>query len=835
MQWTVETIESPATGSLDADLDQPSTTNGNNATSFAYDLLHTLQAIRGGDFSVRMAGGHRGLAGEIAETLNAIAAANQRIAHQLRRVGEEVGREGKTRQRAKFALSDGAWGEMEESLNTLIDDLLWPMTALTRAVAAVTQGDLSHIIALGRDGHPLKGEFLQAAAILNAMIKHLKVFTSEAARVVREVGKEGKLGGHVHVSDAKGVWKDLTDGVNAMASNLATQVRNMAGVAIAAADGDLSKKVTADVRGAFAGLRDDINAMIGNLRLAAERNIEQDWVRTNLAKFTSLLEGHRDISTVGRLLLSELAPLLDAQLGVIYRLETEKGASYLKVLAAYADDDGRLYSDRIPLGAGLIGQCAIDKRRLLITQMPTHTVPTGFSMFKAAPQNIVVLPVVFGSKVKAIIELVSVSAFTTRQMTFLEQLTGHVGSVLNGIETTTETEGLRKRLQESEDQRDLALAVGRIGSWDWDLVEGDCVWDERQRQIFGVDGAPFKVLLSNIRALVDRRDWKMLCRLLKRARQDGEVHQVEFRVRRPDGSVRWCLGRAAAVKDASGRMSHVRGVTMDISERKEAEDQQSLLAREVDHRTKNALSVVHAIVSLTRAEDIKQFSAAVEGRIAALARAHSLLSDSRWRGAKIAELIHGELASCRTPNLARVRISGKGLSLHPSAVQALALAVHELATNAAKYGALSVPSGSVEVTWEAHEDGLELRWIERGGPPAETKMLGGFGMRVIKASVEAQLSGTVEFDWRQEGLQCVIRVPCRPKMEVFDNFLDSSERSDARHSDRRELGPRRRIPLIRDESLTPSLASAASGGGKGGGESMLAKLDYSSVAHNAPN
>jgi PAS domain S-box-containing protein len=522
-------------------------------------------------------------------------------------------------------------------------------------------------------------------------------------------------------------------------------------------------------------------------------------------------------------------PLLNAQLGVIYRLESEEGASYLKVLAAYADDDGRLYSERIPVGAGLIGQCATDKRLLLITQMPTHTVPTGFSMFKAAPQNVVALPVLFGNRVKAIIELASVSAFTTRQMAFLEQLTGSVGIVLNDIEATIETDGLRKRLRESEDQLNLALAAGKMGSWDWDVVEGGCVWDERQKQIFGVDRIHFEVVLSNIMELVDRRDWKMLCRLLKRARQDGGSHQVEFRVRRPDGGVRWCLGRAAAVTDASGRISHVRGVTIDITERKEAEDRQSLLAREVDHRTKNALSVVHAIVSLTRAEDIKQFSVAVEGRIAALARAHSLLSDSRWRGAKIADLVHGELAPYRTPNLGRVWISGKGLSLHPSAVQALALAVHELATNAAKHGALSVPSGSVEVTWEARDDGLELRWTERGSPPSELKAQGGFGMRVIKASVEAQLSGTVEFDWRQEGLQCVIRVPCRPKMELFDNLLGTSEKADARHADRREFGPRRRLPLIRDESIHPS---PASGAGKGGGESQLARLDLNTVAPN---
>src|SRR5262249_3669036 len=187
------------------------------------------------------------------------------------------------------------------------------------------------------------------------------------------------------------------------------------------------------------------------------------------------------------------------------------------------------------------------------------------------------------------------------------------------------------------------------------------------------DPVCFEVVLAKVRELIDRSDWKMLCRALKRARRDGGSYQLEFRVRRPDGGVRWCLGTAAASKDAAGRISRIRGVTMDITERKEAEDRQSLLAREVDHRTKNALAVVHAIVSLTRAEDIKQYSAAVEGRIQALARAHSLLSDSRWLGARMADLIQGELACYRTPNLERVRISGKGLSLHPSAVQALAL------------------------------------------------------------------------------------------------------------------------------------------------------------------
>jgi two-component sensor histidine kinase len=341
-------------------------------------------------------------------------------------------------------------------------------------------------------------------------------------------------------------------------------------------------------------------------------------------------------------------------------------------------------------------------------------------------------------------------------------------------ESMAELEQSKRRLQDSEDRRKLALAAGKMGSWDWDLIDGHCLWDDGQKQIFGADPVSFEAALPNIRALVDRDDWKMVCRQLKRARGTGGAWQLEFRIRRPDGSVRWCLGTAVAVRDATGRISRIRGITMDITDRKEAEDRQSLLAREVDHRTKNALACVHAIVSLTRAADIDQFSAAVEGRVQALARAHSLLSESRWRGAKIADLIQGELAPFRTPNPERVQISGRSLSLHPSAVQALALAVHELAANAARHGALSVPFGSVQVAWEQQGDELALRWTECGCPrPPHSQEPEGFGMRIIRASVETQLCGAVAFDWRTDGMQCAIRVPCHPKTELFGNFLYS--------------------------------------------------------------
>src|ERR1700710_1900788 len=238
--------------------------NGNPDSS--QDLLHALQAMRSGDFSVRMTGNHLGIEGKIADTFNEIVAANQRMAQQLERVGQTVGKEGKTQQRVRFGLSSGAWAEMESSLNTLIDDLLWPTTEVTRAVTAVAQGDLLQTVPLDVDGRPLQGEFLRSATIVNTMIKQLGVFTSEVTRVAREVGTDGKLGGQAQVREVTGVWKDLTESVNSMASNLTAQVRSIAEVTIAVADGDLAKKITVDVRGEILQLKEAINTMVDQLR-----------------------------------------------------------------------------------------------------------------------------------------------------------------------------------------------------------------------------------------------------------------------------------------------------------------------------------------------------------------------------------------------------------------------------------------------------------------------------------------------------------------------------------------------------------------------------------------
>ncbi|HLQ45164.1 MAG TPA: HAMP domain-containing protein, partial [Planctomycetaceae bacterium] len=229
-------------------------------------VLHGLNAVRKGNFSVRLPGDWTGLEGKIADVFNEIVAANERMAKDLKRVSKVVGKQGRTGQRARFSDAGGAWQGMEESINSLIDDLAWPTTEVTRTIGAVAKGDLSETMSLERDGQPLQGQFLRSAKIVNTMIAQLGVFTSEVTRVAREVGTEGKLGGQAQVPDVSGVWKDLTESVNQMAGNLTAQVRNIADVTIAVASGDLSKKITVDVRGEILQLKEAINTMVDQLR-----------------------------------------------------------------------------------------------------------------------------------------------------------------------------------------------------------------------------------------------------------------------------------------------------------------------------------------------------------------------------------------------------------------------------------------------------------------------------------------------------------------------------------------------------------------------------------------
>src|ERR1700704_332884 len=239
--------------------------NGSHPTDL-HELQQAMEAMRAGDFSVRLPAGRDGPLGRIAVLFNEIVGANQNMAQQLERIGKSVGEQGRTRQRVKFGISTATWGDMESSVNGLIDDLGWPTTEVTRVIGAVAQGDLLQTVRLDVDGRPLKGEFLRAATIVNTMIKPLSVFTSEVTRVAREVGTDGKLGGQAKVSEVTGVWRELTESVNSMANNLTAQMRNISDVTIAVANGDLSRKITVDVRGEILQLKEAINTMVDQLR-----------------------------------------------------------------------------------------------------------------------------------------------------------------------------------------------------------------------------------------------------------------------------------------------------------------------------------------------------------------------------------------------------------------------------------------------------------------------------------------------------------------------------------------------------------------------------------------
>jgi len=368
-----------------------------------------------------------------------------------------------------------------------------------------------------------------------------------------------------------------------------------------------------------------------------------------------------------------------------------------------------------------------------------------------------VVPEVLRAKVRVFAELHR----KTRELEKLNrELEQRVGA------RTAELEASNAKLIESEQRRSLAIAAGNMGSWDWDWNTGDIMWDDGQYRIFGVDRLSFALSPRAISRFIVPEDRKRIRDAVRNLSPDAFTCEIEFRIERPSGETRCCLSSAAASIDGEGRIQRVSGVTIDITTRKRAEERQLLLAREVDHRARNVLSLVQSIVRLTRAEDVGSFSEAVEGRITALARVHTILSLSSWEGAELGGLVREELGAFMVRDGSRISANGPMVRLRPAAAQTIALAVHELATNALKYGALSSVNGSLNVTWREIGGSLQLDWRESSGPRVSVPTRRGFGTRSVIASVETQLGGRVDFDWRPEGLVCRLLVPLRERAEV---------------------------------------------------------------------
>jgi len=413
-----------------------------NLTGQVRNIAEVTTAVARGDLSRKITVDVKGEILELKNTINTMVDQLNAFAAEVTRVAREVGTDGKLGGQAQVPGVGGTWKDLTDSFNVMAVNLTEQVRGIVKVVTAVANGDLTQKLTVNA-----KGEVAALAETINNMTGTLATFADQVTTVAREVGVEGRLGGQANVPGAAGTWKDLTGNVNLLADNLTNQVRAIAEVATAVTKGDLTRSIQVEASGEVAELKDNINTMIDNLRLTTDRNTEQDWLKTNLARFTGMLQGQRDLATVGRMLLSELAPLVNAQQGVIYQMETEESAG-MALLSAFADDGENGHLRRLKIGEGLVGQVASEKRRMLISDLPEKTVPIRSGLFESVPRNVIVLPVLFEDRVKAVIELASLNAFTASHLAFLEQLTASIGIVLNSIEATMQTEGLLKQSQQ---------------------------------------------------------------------------------------------------------------------------------------------------------------------------------------------------------------------------------------------------------------------------------------------------------------------------------------------------------------------------------------------------
>jgi len=408
------------------------------------EMQRVIGAVADGDLSKKVSADVRGEMLDLKNTINAMVDQLNGFASEVTRVAREVGTEGKLGQAAAVTIEvGGVWKDLTDNVNLMAGNLTGQVRNIAEVTTAVANGDLSKKISID-----VKGEFLELKNTVNAMVDQLNAFAGEVTRVAREVGVEGRLGGQAQSKEVGGVWKDLTDNVNQLAANLTNQVRAIAEVATAVTEGDLTRQVRVEASGEVAVLKDKLNEMIRNLRETTRENIEQDWLKTNRERFTRMLQGQRDLAAVSSMILSELAPLVSAQHGVFYSMTSPAdGEPTLQLQAGYGFEERRHLSTSYRLGEGLVGQCAKEKKRILLTEVPGDYVRINSGLGAAPPLNIIVLPVLFEGSVRAVVELASFSTFSPTHQAFLDQLPESIGLVLNTIDANTVTENLLEQSQ----------------------------------------------------------------------------------------------------------------------------------------------------------------------------------------------------------------------------------------------------------------------------------------------------------------------------------------------------------------------------------------------------
>ncbi|MHB8714931.1 MAG: HAMP domain-containing protein, partial [Sulfuricaulis sp.] len=413
-----------------------------NLTGQVRNIADVTTAVATGDLSKKITVDVKGEILELKNTINTMVDQLRSFAAEVTRVAREVGTEGELGGQADVQGVSGTWKDLTDSVNFMAGNLTSQVRGIAKVVTAVANGDLKQKLTV-----EAKGEIAALADTINNMIDTLATFADQVTGVAREVGVEGKLGGQAKVPGAAGTWKGLTENVNQLAANLTTQVRAIAEVATAVTQGDLTRSITVRAQGEVAALKDTINEMISNLRDTTRKNTEQDWLKTNLAKFSRMLQGQKDLNTVGRLILSELAPVVSAQQALFYVLESSDEKTALTLLAGYADMGQQNTRQQMYLGEGLIGQCALEGKKMFLTNVPQDYVQIASGLGAAAPKNILVLPVIFEGEVRGVLELASFESFDSTHQAFLDQLTESIGIVINTIEANMRTEDLLKQSQ----------------------------------------------------------------------------------------------------------------------------------------------------------------------------------------------------------------------------------------------------------------------------------------------------------------------------------------------------------------------------------------------------
>ena len=414
-----------------------------NLTAQVRGIVKVVTAVANGDLKQKMVVEAKGEIAALADTINSMTDTLSTFAEQVSTVAREVGVEGKLGGQARVPGVSGTWKDLTDNVNFMASNLTTQVRGLVKVVTAVANGDLSQKLI----GVEAKGEIAALADTINDMCDTLGTFAAQVSTVAREVGIEGKLGGQAKVPGAVGTWRQLTDNVNQLAGNLTAQVRAISEVTDAVTKGDLTRSIEVAAQGEVAALKDKINQMIINLRETTQKNAEQDWLKTNLAKFSSMMQGQKNLETVSRLIMSELTPLVSAHHGAFFMFDAERETPLLTLTSTYAYRERKGVGNRFRMGEGLVGQCALEKKTILLTRVPPDYIQISSGLGEAPPLNIIVLPVLFEGQVKAVIELASFHPFSPIHQLFLDQLMESIGVVLNMIGANMRTEELLEQSQ----------------------------------------------------------------------------------------------------------------------------------------------------------------------------------------------------------------------------------------------------------------------------------------------------------------------------------------------------------------------------------------------------